>query len=159
MKNTLSIWLLSMTAVVLAGCSQSAPQATAPTPSVDPLTAAHTEFVAQYEKCEINVKDCAAVGRDTVIEGTITKIHDGIDLVDISNDQGPTRTIPILSNIQDWRSTVLVNQSGNRISVEDISVWDNIRADVRAFDRIENGQLTEKLGQYGYIQITQQWNN
>jgi len=155
MNKTIWIWLISLTTLVVAGCTQSQPTPDAVAPAVDPLTAAHTEFVAQYKKCENNVQDCDAVGRDVVFEGTITKVH-GVDLVDISNDQGIPITIPILSNNQDWRSTVLVDQSWERIGIEDVSVWDTIRADVRAFDRIENGQLIEKLGQYGFIEITKE---
>lgn len=154
MKKNIWIWLVTLATLVVTGCAQSQP-ASNTAPVADPLTTAHTEFVAQFEKCESNVKDCNAVDRDVVIEGAITRVH-GTDLVDISNDQGIPTTIPILSNSQDWRSTVLVNQSWERISIEDVSVWDTIRADVRAFDRIENGQLIEKLGQYGFIQVSKE---
>jgi len=156
MKKLLSISLLTSTALVIAGCSSSTSTTPSAVVDVDPLTAAHATFLQQFAKCEKNIEDCAAVGRDTVIEGTITKVHDGIDLVDISTNQGTPTTIPILTNTYDGRSTVLVNQSWKSIGIEDVSVGDAIKADVRAFDRIENGELTEKLGQYGYIIITQQ---
>ena len=76
--------------------------------------------------------------------------------VEISTLQWGVSTIPLLPDTQQKRSTIIVDDTGEVISFDSIVVWDTIKASVKSFDVFEAGQLKEKLGQYGYIQITAQ---
>lgn len=158
MNKTILLSSMILTALVASGCTQSTPPAaTAP---VDTLTATHSEFVQQFEWCRADNSACD-LDRDAVIAGTITKVYEPdiwefSNFVDILGAEGNTSTIPILPDTQQKRSTIIVSQTWEIIVMDDVNVWDVISAQVKSFDRIENGELTEKLGQYWYIQITKE---
>ncbi len=161
MKKISSIVLLFACTVLATGCS-STPTPTTPTVpaavNADPLLTASTNFAAEFKACENNPSSCD-LARDGVIEGRIDKIYDPnywdlSNFVDVIGSEWTKSTIPLLPDSQQKRSTIIVNESWEVVAFENIKVWDQVKVNIKSFDRIEAGQLTEKLGQYGYIQVS-----
>ncbi len=159
MKKVLILTSILLSTVIVTGCSSSTPTWSSDTAPTSPY-AVSDQFAEEFKACETNPSSCD-LDRDAVIEGTITKVYDTSswefsNWVDVATIQWATSTIPLLPDSQQKRSTIIVSPAGDPVAFEDITVWDTIKASVKSFDIIEAGQVTEKLGQYGYIQITAQ---
>lgn len=161
MQKPFTISLLTVAALTITGCTQSPSAPSVPSaPAVDTLIQQNTDFAATFAACEADQSKCD-LNRKETIQGTITNIRgpnewDISNYVDVLNNQWQTITIPVLPDSQQKRQTILINQVWENIWLEDIQIWDAITAKVQRFDRIEDGQLEEKLWQYGWIQITRE---
>ena len=162
MKKALLLSLTTICALVITGCGSTPNTASnsASAPAPTDAYSVSSVFATQFEACRSTPKSCD-LDRDAVIEGTITKIN-GPDFWDLSNfvdlatiDWG-TSSIPLLTDTQQKRATIIVDASGEIVAFEDIVVGDKIKASVKSFDIFEAGTLKEKLGQFGYIQVTAQ---
>ncbi len=158
MKKTILLITITMSTLIITGCGSTQNTVSNTVPAT-PYTIS-AEFAEQFEACEKNPRSCD-LDRDSVIEGSITKINEAniwefSNFVEISTIQWGFSTIPLLPDTQQKRSTIIVNTSWDIIAFEDIIVWDKIKASVKSFDVFEAGELKEKLGQYWYIQITAQ---
>ena len=159
MKKSLILTWILLSTLVITGCGSSKTSWWSDSTPLTPYEISD-QFAEQFKVCETNPSSCD-LNRDAVIEGTISKIYepniwDFSNFVDIATIQWATSTIPLLPDTQQKRSTIIVDASGESVAFEDIVVWDTIKASVKSFDIIEAGQVKEKLGQYGYIQITAQ---